>query len=61
MCHRLEVGISSFAVRKTVALLLLAVSSLLAGTAMAVKTMPLPNLEVQAPDGSTVKSSDWPL
>ena len=61
MCHRPDVEISSFPVRKTVALLLLVVSALLAGTAVAVKTMPLPNLELQALDGSTVNSSDWPL
>jgi len=61
MCHRPDVEISSFPVRKTVALLLLVVSALLAGTAVAVKMMPLPNLELQALDGSTVKSSDWPL
>ncbi|PYV40043.1 MAG: hypothetical protein DMG09_07700 [Acidobacteria bacterium] len=40
---------------------MLVVSALLAGTAVAVKTMPLPNLELQALDGSTVNSSDWPL
>ena len=61
MCHRPDVGISSFFARTTVVLSFLVLSTLLAGTAVAVKTMPLPNLELQAPDGSTVKSSNWTL
>jgi len=61
MCHRPDVDISSFLARKTVALSFLVVFALLTGTAVAVKTMPLPNIELQALDGSTVKSSDWPL